>query len=165
MAHSEDEYDTKHAAMLGGVSLAWNDIHSEVLETFAALSEMPWDRADAIFFALKADQAQRDITIALIKTVLCNSEDVVLRDRGTSLMGQIGSYAGERNIATHAMWVTRHPSKTIAPHPFSSRSKDVRSDYEAQFATLTRRLRKLYIELLDYRSDLSEHLKRRAATP
>jgi hypothetical protein len=158
MPITEDEYHTRHAALIGGVSLAWNDVHSMVLFIFADLSGMPWERAEAVYFALKADQAQRDITIALIQTVLASENDRPLRELGSKLMGQIGGLAGDRNLANHAMWVTMHPSREIVPHPYVSRSKLVKEDYEAQFSVLTQRLRKLFRELLDFRSAVRVHL-------
>jgi hypothetical protein len=161
---SDEDYYEKHAAMLGKVSLAWNDVHSMVFAIFADLTGMSWERAEAIFFSLKADQAQRDITLAVMADVLSTENDLPLKELGTALLGQIGSLAGERNVATHAMWVTLLPTRTVIVHPDLKRPKLLKEDFRTQFENLTTKLRKLFRELLLFRNAVRVHLKLPAPT-
>src|SRR5262245_12475626 len=70
MTVTEDEYYEQHAALLGHVTLAWNDCHSIVLSIFHSLAGVSWEKAYAIFLALKSDHARREITLALMNEVL-----------------------------------------------------------------------------------------------
>ena len=46
------------------------NIHSEVFAIFSLLCGMEGRRSEAIFFALKSDASQRDITLAIINEVV-----------------------------------------------------------------------------------------------
>src|SRR5262245_9976843 len=52
-ADNDDKYYEEHAALLGHVTLAWNDCHSIVLSIFHTLAGVSWENAYAIFLALK----------------------------------------------------------------------------------------------------------------
>ena len=65
----EKQYD-EHAALVGHITLAWSNIHSEVFAIFSLLCGMEGRRSEAIFFALKSDASQRDITLAIINEVV-----------------------------------------------------------------------------------------------
>src|SRR5216684_2202670 len=69
----------EHAAMIGRVAVAWNDVQFAVSQIFWLLSGMPQKRAHAVFFALRTDAAQRDITNAAALDVL--SDDNALYKR------------------------------------------------------------------------------------
>jgi hypothetical protein len=114
-ADDEDRFYNEHAALLGHVTLAWNDCQSMVMQIFHTLSGTSWAQSTSVFLALKSDQSQRDITVALLLAVLNRADDDGLRQLGTSLVGQLGSLAGERNAATHTMWITVMPSRKVEP--------------------------------------------------
>jgi hypothetical protein len=46
---TDDKYYNEHAALLGHVTLAWNDCHFEVLSIFHILSGLSWSKAHAMF--------------------------------------------------------------------------------------------------------------------
>lgn len=164
MADTEDDdrYYDEHAALLGHVTLAWNDCQSMVLEIFHVLSGMNWDKSTAVFLALKSDQSQRDITLALLATALNRDSDKPMRDLGTTLIGQLGSLAGQRNAATHTMWITVMPGRKVEPHPALPRPKTLKEDFKTQFEVLTQKLRQLFRELLKFSAALRVHLEQRA---
>src|SRR5262245_41147547 len=62
----DDKYYEEHAALLGHVTLAWNDCHYEVLSIFHTLSGVSWRNASAIFLALRSDRDRREITLELM---------------------------------------------------------------------------------------------------
>src|SRR4051794_25955931 len=95
----EDRFYNEHAALLGHVTLAWNDCQSMIMQIFHTLSGTTWGHSSAVFLALKSDQSQRDITIALLRAVLDRADDDAMRQHGTSLVSQLGNFAGERNAA------------------------------------------------------------------
>jgi hypothetical protein len=155
----EDRFYNEHAALLGHVTLAWNDCQSMVMQIFHTLSGTSWAKSTSVFLALKSDQSQRDITVALLLAVLNRADDDGMRQLGTSLVGQLGSLAGERNAATHTMWITVMPSRRVEPHPAIPKPKILKPDFKSQFEGLTQKLRKLFRELLKYEAALRVHLE------
>jgi len=55
---ADDKYYEEHAALLGRVTLAWSDCHHIVLSVFHTLSGVSWEKAYAIFLALRSDRAR-----------------------------------------------------------------------------------------------------------
>jgi hypothetical protein len=161
-SENENRYYNEHAALLGHVTLAWNDCQSMVLGIFHQLSGLTWDKAAAVFLALKSDQAQREITIALMGAVLNTDNDSGMRDLGTRLIGTLGKMAGERNAATHTMWVTVLPERKVEPHPTLPKPKTLRPDFKSQFEALTLNLRELFREFLKFEAALRVHMEQSA---
>jgi hypothetical protein len=158
---SDDKYYEDHAALLGLVALAWNDCHYMVLSIFHTLSGLNWNRAYAIFLALKSDHARREIVLELMKEVLKTDNDQPIRELGTQLLRRLGRLGGERNVATHTMWVTVMPQREVRPHPALPRPKKLKEDFKSQFSTLTTNLRNLFRELMTYDAALRVHLEQR----
>ena len=163
---TDDQYYEQHAALLGYVTLAWNDCHSIVLSIFHTLSGVSWERAYSIFLALKSDHQRREITLALMKGVLSTSNDEPMRKKGEELLDKLAKLSGERNLATHTMWVTVMPDREffpkaqpeIRPHPDVPRPKKLQADFRSQFSNLTTELRNLFRELMLFHAGLRVHL-------
>src|ERR1700730_2372270 len=136
----------QHAAMLGHVSVAWNDVHWMLYRIFDVLSSMPTDQSKAAFFAIKADSTQRDIIQALAKVSLRPHPELLTQF--TELMKRISRVAGDRNAATHTMWATHYPSRMVTPHPWVPTSGVLADDYETQFTKMTEDLRNIFRELI-----------------
>ena len=152
MDDPESEAWNKHRALLGRVAIAWGDCHSAVYAIFLLLSGLPSDCADAIFFTLKADTAQRDITRALAIARL--REHPKLEKRVADFIKGLNTLAGERNAAIHTSWAMRHPDMAITPDPFMRAHSKLEQDIEAQFTRLGEQLEEwhsrasdLYLEL------------------
>jgi hypothetical protein len=159
---TQEKYFEDHAALLGHVTIAWNDCHYMVLSIFHTLSGVTWEMAYAIFLALKSDHDRREITLALMKEVLSTNNDQPMREWGTRLLGQLAGLAGERNLATHTMWVTvKHEGQPeeVRPNPALPQPKKLKVDFRSQFSNLTTSLRNLFRELLDYDPALRVHLE------
>jgi hypothetical protein len=99
-------------AMIGRVTVSWGDIHYAVFQLFVEITRMPNALAESIFFTLRSDATQRDITSAAAKHVL--SEDLYVRVN--TVFRQIAKVAGERNVVVHAMWATHYPSGHVTPN-------------------------------------------------
>jgi hypothetical protein len=151
----EKQYD-EHAALVGRVTLAWSNIHSEVFAIFSLLCGMKGRRSEVIFFALKSDASQREITLAIINEIVSEP----LRNKAKTLFGRISGFAGERNLATHTMWATITPAGNITPNPMIRQPSLLRQDYEQQFQTLIDRLRDLFRELLRFHQEIVDEMNR-----
>ena len=171
MKVTDDEYYAQHAALLGHVTLAWNDCHNIVLAIYHILSAESWNRASATFLAQNSDHNRRGITLTLMKEVLNTKNDEPMRELGTELLDKLGKLAVERNLATHTMWVTVMPDREffpeaqleIRPDPNLPRPKNLQDDFKSQFSNLTTRLRQLFRDLLDFHAGLRVHLDAKTA--
>lgn len=99
----------EHAKLIGNVTIAWNTAQSLVFAIFSVMSRIApeSDNAAAIFFALKSDIAQRDITTAVIESELGTSahpEHKKLAERLKRPIHKLNSLSAERNAAIHTMW-------------------------------------------------------------
>jgi hypothetical protein len=158
MTISEEDYVREHAAMLGRVTLAWNDCHYAVFHIFHDLSGMTWERSQAVFFSLKVDRAQRQATIALMKEVLSSDNDRGMFETGKNLLNKLDSLADERNLATHTMWDVLMPERKITPHPHTRHHSLLKKDFIAQFEGLTTKLADLTVDLFQFGDCLHVHL-------
>jgi hypothetical protein len=79
---TDDEYYAKHAALLGRVTLAWNDCHYMVLCIFCTLSCDSWTKACATFFEQNSDHNRRGITLTRMKKVLNTKNDELMQEKG-----------------------------------------------------------------------------------
>lgn len=155
----EKLYD-EHAELIGHITLAWSNVHSEVFGIFKILCGMKGRRSEVIFFALKSDAAQREITLAIINEVVSER----LSNKAKTLFGRISGFAGERNLATHTMWAMRMPAGNVTPNPMIRPPSLLRDDYEQQFQTLIVRLRDLFRDMMDLRSEIIMELHRDQGT-
>ena len=132
---SEDEL----ALRIGHLTFLWNDVHFFVYTIFVRLMGGDYARSDTIFFGLRNDNSQRQITDKLAKTVLASNEDI--SKKITSFLSLLGHLAGRRNAFIHAMWVGRHLDKPGEVFEASSpglANKDVREEIDDLLSTCTR---------------------------
>jgi hypothetical protein len=162
---TDEDFYNEHAALLGHVTLAWNDCHSVVLEIFHTLSGGSWEAASSTFLALNSDYERRKITLERMNGILDTYNDQAISELGTQLLSQLRSLAGERNLATHTMWVAVMPQREIRPHPGLPQPKSLNADFKAQFSKLTTGLRGLFRELMRYDAALRVHLEQRNGHP
>ena len=101
MAEAQDLL-TEHAQLIGSVVIAYNKVQWVISVLFVALSGMPAEEARDIFFTLKSDRLQRDITLAAGKTALAGHP--ALWERFETTLEKVNELAGERNAAVHTMW-------------------------------------------------------------
>lgn len=158
MTISEEDYQREHAAMLGRVTLAWNDCHYAVFHIFHDLSGMTWEKSQAVFYSLKADRAQRQATIALMKEVLASDNDQGVFEVGQNLLNRLDGLADERNLATHTMWAVMMPEREITPHPLMRHHANLKEDFRTQFDGFSTKLSKLARDLLYFDATLRAHL-------
>lgn len=153
----EEQY-AAHAALVGHVTLAWSNIHSQVFRIFALLCGLNGRRSEAVFFALKSDASQREITLAVINESLSEP----LRKKGAVIFGRINGLAGERNLAAHTMWATLMPAGKIIPDPSVRKPPRLKDDFEQQFQSLIGKLRELFRELMRFNQEIVEEMDQRS---
>jgi hypothetical protein len=91
----------KHAARIGEIAWAWNNVCTNLLAIFAKLLDPKDYRPGiSIWTTLQNDKSQRDILIALAKVRL--SEDSQILKELIWTCDQIGQLSGYRNAFIHA---------------------------------------------------------------
>jgi hypothetical protein len=90
------------AEKIGKMTIAWNDCQGIVFMIFHSLLDSDLGRAVAIFFAIKSDTGQRDITIGLAKYVLASKPGLL--GELTAIFTTFNATAGRRNDFIHAIW-------------------------------------------------------------
>ena len=90
-------------AKIGKVAMEWNAAHIVVFGLFVGFTGLPKEMAAEIFYALKADSAQRDITkAAALSALRSNNGSDELIEKVTKVFNDIGRLAGDRNKTVHA---------------------------------------------------------------
>lgn len=120
---SEDKNQARNEALanqsliIGAVTIAWNEACEAVFLLFWLLSGMQKDMAEAIFFSLRSDAAQRDVSRAVCThTTAIPDEWKQLALEGLQRLDRL---AGNRNAAIHTMW-----DKCIRAYEIVSASQD-----------------------------------------
>ena len=129
------------AATIGLVLVTWNSVHSTVHSIFVHLSSLGLEAANAIFFTLKQDRAQRDITRALAKVRLAAHD--ALATRLNKLFNEIDELGGERNAVAHTLW-EGPTNEGFEPYRFAVHhgALDL-GDYREQFTALNEKLMRI----------------------
>jgi hypothetical protein len=134
-----------HAELIGRVAMAWNSVQYMIFLLFTRLSGLSPSKAEAIFFALKADAAQRDITSELAAVALKARPPLLARCN--TILRDIGKRAGERNAATHTIWEVG-AAGAITPTQGVRVHTKLRADFTVQFRELESALRQHYADLV-----------------
>ncbi len=92
-----------HARLIGHLTIAWNTAQHAVYSLFEIASDLTPEAAQAIFFAVKSDSAQRDITLALCQVEMRGEDSDLLPAVENGIRG-LNWLAGDRNAAIHTMW-------------------------------------------------------------
>lgn len=122
------------ATNIGRITIAWNDIHFFVFTMFWRMNGNDPAKAMDIFFALRADSAQRDITAGLANSALAPWPE--LQQQAISALNAIGKLAGRRNAFVHAMWIFESQEGDIehkslfAPSSPKLSAKDIATELE-----------------------------------
>lgn len=92
----------KHAALIGHVTIVWNDTHDLVYHIFEDASGVGEVMAKALFHTLRSDAGQRDLTLAAVRVRLGASAPRFASLK--SIFGSISACASARNEAIHTSW-------------------------------------------------------------
>jgi hypothetical protein len=153
----------EHAHIIGMVAVSWNGAQESLYLLFVVLMGLKKPEAEAIFFTLKADSAQRDITRELAKVILASNAD--LSKRTTDAITAFDKLSGERNAAIHTMWHASIPEATITPSPHARHHGSLKPDHRAQFLELADKLSDLESLLFELAREIQQHLASRSTSP
>ncbi len=139
------------AKSIGRASMVWNDVQSEVFFLFKKLSKMDLSSAEAVFFAVKTDASQREMTAALAKIEL--KDDPNNLDRVLNNLKEAGNLAAQRNVAIHTAWLV---GEDYMPRLYGrlTRPKALRDDAENQFKELHDVLVSLFLKFSSLRKEM-----------
>lgn len=100
-----------HAERIGQATIAWNFAHSAVFIIFQQLAKMKYEKSQAVFFALKADVHQREITMALARVQLANQPKAL--SKVIAAIAKLNELSAERNAIIHTIWNVPGPNEAI----------------------------------------------------
>lgn len=145
-------YD-KLALKIGRANMVWNDVHMEIFLLFKELSGMNFHNAEAVFFSIRTDSAQRDMTLALAKSALWNQPSQF--DQIKSTINLVGKLASERNAAIHMAWIVNDGSDRPSPYLRVNPHPGLKDDAIAQFDALESALIDIFLKLSKIRKSLT----------
>jgi hypothetical protein len=151
------------ALLIGRMNISWNDVQTVVFHLFQQMSGMTWSAADAIFFSIRSDSAQRDVTAALAKVAL--EDKPVELERLITLLNTVGKRAAERNAAIHTAWIVDAGATDPRPYMRMNAPKALRPDVRKQFSELNENLGRDYLALIEVRKALFPSWPDKALTP
>ena len=94
------------ADLIGQMTITWNECQSIIFMMFYRALDVGIVKATAIFFALRSDGTQRDITAALLPKSVPHD----LAHRAIAAINDFGKIAGRRNDFIHGMWHYEEPN-------------------------------------------------------
>lgn len=71
------DFVAEHAALIGRVAIAWNDLNHILSYLFQQFSGMPDDKAKAIYFLPKSDSTQRQMLSAVAEITLAPYPEIL----------------------------------------------------------------------------------------
>lgn len=148
------QVELTHNALVGRVCLAWNQAHYAVYHLFETLTgaTSSWE----IFWTVKADSAQRDITLAAANHLLQKQPDLLTPLKKT--FSELGGLAGERNAIVHTPFATTFEKTDGHPSTWSDMkmtpikpNANLKPDLNAQVDELEKKLEIIHakIEAID----------------
>jgi hypothetical protein len=136
------------AALIGRVTMYWNDLQYSILSLFEVVLGTPDQITSAVFFSLKSDAAQRDMVQAVFATRFA-SDPKLVTNLG-KLMERIGKASGERNAAIHTAWSYWTNENKMGPAVAWVPHKKLSDDPKAQFEELCVRIQELDEKLWEF---------------
>jgi hypothetical protein len=146
-----DDFVSEHAALIGRVAIAWNDLNYILSYLFQIFTGMPKDRATAIYFTPKSDATQRELLMAAAKIALEPYPEIWQAFK--SSFDKIKSFAGERNAAIHTSWAVTFPEPRFVPASTMPIHGSLKPDFASQFASLREKLANEFFALNEVRKE------------
>lgn len=149
MPNDAVDFVAEHAALIGRVAIAWNDLNYILSYLFRVFTGMPEDKATAIYFTPKSDSNQRELLMAAAKIALEPYPEIWQAFKKS--FDKIKSFAGERNAAIHTSWAVTFPEPKFVPASEMPIHGSLRPDFASQFATLRENLANEFFALNEVR--------------
>lgn len=146
----------EHTEGIGNIAIMWNACHAMLWHYFWALSGLQENVAKSIYFTLKSDTAQRNITHCLAREVL-RDDPIFLHPIDNALV-TMAKLSSERNAFMHAMWAVDAQSGNLTPNPMVENHKRLNiSDITTQMKRLESDLATLLNDLVELAGRMMKH--------
>ncbi|NKJ02967.1 hypothetical protein [Novosphingobium sp. SG707] len=150
MALGEKEWH-EHAALIGRVTLAWNQNVHQLLRVLIHLTGIESPVADAIFFSPQSDSAQRKLIKRVAEAVELGEQ---YRASLEKILKRLEEVSSGRNLATHVIFgisafdpETNHWGATVVPTLNPPQDSRLQPDFTAQFQAVEQKLHALHRDL------------------
>lgn len=146
---SGSELVSRHAELVGRVTLMWSDVHAQVGQLFEDFCSSKKVRKR--YWETQSDRTQRQLLLSVGSVALQEYPD--LHERLEKTLAEIDRLASDRNAAIHTYWAVDLPTGKILPHRSLPPHKRLRADFEVQFKQLLEELSGHWLSLFDLRID------------
>lgn len=108
---------------IGAIVVTMNTAHWLVFEMMSLLLNTSREDTVPIYYSLKADAAQRDLTLAIAADRLTHPIEAGLLSRISAAVNDLGKLSGVRNAFIHTHWMQQSSSSGVRfacegkPHP------------------------------------------------
>jgi hypothetical protein len=126
---SGSELVSRHAELVGRVTLMWSDVHAQVGQLFEDFCASKKVRKR--YWETQSDRTQRQLLLSVGSVALQEYPD--LHERLEKTLAEIDRLASDRNAAIHTYWAVDLPKGKILPHRSLPPHKRLRADFEVQF--------------------------------
>ena len=82
--------------------------HWLIFEMFRTILSMDRDQASELYYTMRADSAQREVTLAVLTDRLTSPEGIKLLERIKIAFNEVGKTSGRRNGFIHTPWSMWH---------------------------------------------------------
>jgi len=127
---------------LGNLNVAWAALEFKIFRLFEVLTQLPIPLARAIYYSQRTTAARIELVQAVIPIVLRRrkrgrgiikfytelGDPLVLQQKISTLLGQIGNLAGDRNKFVHDPWAGHKGSSRA--YQMRLKGKDLHGKYE-----------------------------------
>jgi len=96
--------------VIGRITVTLNSAHWCVFELMGILQNTDREDTAPIFYSLRADKAQRELTQAIAKNRLRDPREQALLTEINQAIDELGKIAGKRNSFIHTHWTMSHGS-------------------------------------------------------
>lgn len=141
----------EHAALVGAVTLAWNQTVHQLLRVFCHLTGLESPLAEAIFFSPQSDSAQRNLIKRVAAAVGLADGDRKTLDK---LLKRLEVASRGRNLATHMIFgITAFDQDTgiwgpkVVPSLTPPQDSRLEADFTAQFRKVEHELAAIHRDL------------------
>ncbi len=135
-----EKWDTLYR-LIGVIAHESSFAHWLVFEMFRIALKMDREEASGLYYALRADSGQRDLTVSVLEDRLAAPEYSELLARVKKTFTELGKASGRRNGFIHTPWAMRYSSlEFVASHGAKLHPKLLPTDIIGQAEKLVKDL-------------------------
>lgn len=178
MTEKTPDVRSQLAQSIGELNLAWTSAHDFVYRIFEDVTGLTEAQARGIFFSIRSDALQREITKKVVRATLTDSDDDNPVEKLSHALGRLGGHATARNETIHSMWSLEvltdsedNPTFRVAKQPkhetifesFRERLESGTPNYVGEFDASTKEIYAIGSELVDWWMQYARPLRAKRA--